>query len=340
MTDHPPHNPLLRIQNSRLLKYLLLFILAWCVIQVFGYFSTVITFVVFASILAFLLNYPVTWLQRYLPRAAAVVLVVLSGLFIIGGLGVTLGISLVAQAQQLLTNIPQEFDWLEYLQSYLTRFNIVVEVEVLEQQIRDQALAFLGIGISTIQQVLGNLLNLILIMVITFFMLLDGERPWQFLIGLCPTSYRERLPDAIKRNFIGFFWGQFIISLIFAVAVFIVFIVLQIPYALVLAAIVGFFDLIPGIGATLGVLLIALIVLPQGLGLSLQVIVICIILQQIQDNVLMPRIMKGSVNLNPVVLFVSLLIGARLAGLLGVFLAIPVTGTLVSVFHLEQLQGD
>ncbi len=340
MAEPPSKNPLLGLQNSQLLKYLLLFGLGWCLAQVLGYFSAVITFVVFASILAFLLNYPVTWLQQRMPRFVAVVVVMLVGLLIIGGAGITLGISLVTQAQQMLNNIPQEFDWLEYLQSYLTRFNLLVEVEVLEAQIRQQALNVLGLGVNAIQQVLGNVVNLILILVITFFMLLDGERPWQFLVSLLPESLQERLPEAIRRNFIGFFWGQFIISLIFAVAVFIVFLVLQIPYSLVLAAIVGFFDLIPGIGATLGVLLIALIVLPQGLWLSAQVIVICIILQQLQDNILMPRIMKGSVNLNPVVLFVSLLIGATLAGLLGVFLAIPVTGTLVSLFDLKQLQGE
>lgn len=340
MANPPPKNPLLSLQNSKLLKYLLLFALGWCLAQVLAYFSTVITFVVFASILAFLLNYPVTWLQRRMPRFVAVVVVMLVGLLIIGGAGITLGISLVTQAKQMLNNVPQEFDWLEYLQSYLTQFNIVVEVEVLEAQIRQQALNILGLGVNAIQQVLGNIVNLILILVITFFMLLDGERPWQFLVSLLPESLQERLPQAIRRNFIGFFWGQFIISFIFAVVVLIVFLVLQIPYSLVLAAIVGFFDLIPGIGATLGVLLIALIVLPQGLWLSVQVIIICIILQQLQDNILMPRIMKGSVNLNPVVLFVSLLIGATLAGLLGVFLAIPVTGTLVSLFDLKQLQGE
>lgn len=111
------------------------------------------------------------------------------------------------------------------------------------------------------------------------------------------------------------------------------------PYSLVLATIVGLFDLIPGIGATLGIFLVALIVLPQGIGLSIKLIISCVLLQQVEENLLMPRIMRGSVKLNPVVLFTALLIGAQVGGLFGLFLSIPVAGTLVSVFELEELQG-
>lgn len=70
-----------------------------------------------------------------------------------------------------------------------------------------------------------------------------------------------------------------------------VFILLDIPYALVMAAVVaGAFGLIPGIGATIGISLISLIILPQGILLSLKVLVGCIVLQQVEENLLMPRI--------------------------------------------------
>ncbi|HEY9735270.1 MAG TPA: AI-2E family transporter, partial [Trichocoleus sp.] len=102
----------------------------------------------------------------------------------------------------------------------------------------------------------------------------------------------------------------------------------------------GVFDLIPGIGATLGISLVCLISLPQGILLSLKVLVGCVLLQQVEENLLMPRIMQGSINMNPVVMFFALLVGARVAGLVGVFLSIPIAGVLISLLDLEALRGE
>lgn len=73
---------------------------------------------------------------------------------------------------------------------------------------------------------------------------------------------------------------------------------------------------------------------------ALKVLIGCILLQQVEENLLMPRIMKGSINLNPVVMFFALLVGARIAGLVGVFLSIPIAGVLISSFEIQEMQGD
>ncbi|MCU0570527.1 MAG: AI-2E family transporter [Oculatellaceae cyanobacterium Prado106] len=138
----------------------------------------------------------------------------------------------------------------------------------------------------------------------------------------------------------GFFWGRLLLSIFFGFSAFLVFILLGIPYALVLAAIAGVFDLIPGIGATIGITLVCLIILPQGILLSLKVLVGCIVLQQIEENLLMPRIMQGSVNMNPVIMFLALLIGARIAGLVGVFLSIPIAGMLIGLLDVDEMRGE
>ena len=117
-------------------------------------------------------------------------------------------------------------------------------------------------------------------------------------------------------------------------------IVLGSPYPLVLASVVGAFDLIPGIGATIGISLICLIILPQGIFLSLKVLAACIILEQIAENFVMPRIMKGSVDINPVIMFLALLVGARVAGVVGVFLAIPITGVIISLLDINEMRGE
>ena len=97
-----------------------------------------------------------------------------------------------------------------------------------------------------------------------------------------------------------------------------------------LAIVVGVLDAIPGIGATLGVIVAAtLVFLTQGQWLALQVVIASVVLQQIQDNLIHPRVMGLALEIQPVVLFFALFVGERLAGLLGVFLAIPVAGMIL-----------
>jgi predicted PurR-regulated permease PerM len=104
--------------------------------------------------------------------------------------------------------------------------------------------------------------------------------------------------------------------------------------------IVGILDMIPGIGATLGVGVISLIVLSQSIWLALQVLVASVVLQQIQDNLIAPRVMQNSLNINPVIVFFALLVGARVAGLLGIFLAIPIAAVLVTLFEIDEMKAE
>ena len=332
-----------QLNNAKLIRYVLLLAIGWALFQLLAYFSTVIAIFIFAGILAFLLSYPVRWAERFLPHGIAVILVFLLSLLVVGGLITTLGFAVLSQFQQILEQTPQFAEYiisvLESLQNILTRFNFNVDFQLIEEELRNQILAGIGTGWATFQGLLTNLIDLILIAVVAFFMLLDGKRVWNLLMKVFPPNIRERLTLAIQQNFLGFFWGRFLLSVFFGVSVFIVFIIMDLPYALFLAAIAGVFDLIPGIGATIGITLVALIVLPQGILVSVQVLVFSVLLQQVEENLLMPRIMQGSINMNPVFMFFALLVGARLAGLVGIFLSIPIAGVLISMFKIEEMQG-
>ncbi|MFQ3679720.1 MAG: AI-2E family transporter [Pseudanabaenaceae cyanobacterium] len=330
-----------RLTNERLTRYLLLMALGWAIAQILNYFSSVLTIFLLASILAFLLSYPVHGLTRWLPRSTAVTVVFLGALTLASAVGITIGLAIVAQTQQLLLDAPRQLDlflaWLEPIGEFLKQRRLEINIDALEEQLRQQVLLALEAGFTTVQKVLFGLVEAILVAVVGFFMLLDGDRPWQWCLSRLPPPLRTRVPEAIRRNFLGFFWGRFLLSVFFGISTFAVLLALRVPYALVLAAIAGLFDLIPGIGATLGIGLVAFIALPQGLWVSGAIVVGCVLLQQIEENLLMPRIMQGSVNLNPVVLFLALLVGAKIGGLLGLFLAIPLTGTVVSILGISEM---
>jgi predicted PurR-regulated permease PerM len=344
MNDTPKQKFWIRVNNSQLIRYLLFIILGWAIAQILAYFETVIVIFIFAAILAFLLNYPVRWLQRFLPRTFAVIVVVLLSLVIIGGLTLTLGFTLISQGQQLLDQLPILLEVLitigEQVENFLSRWNVELDFATIEEELRNQVLSGITIGLGIIPNLLTNLIDLLLIVIIAFFMLLDGKRIWHFVLKIFPQNRRDDIAIAIQQNFLGFFWGRFLLSVFFGVSIFIVFLILDLPYALILATIGGVFDLIPGIGATLGISLVSLIVLPQGIWISLIVLVSCIALQQVEENILMPRIMQGSLNINPVAMFFALLVGATVAGLVGVFISIPLAGVIISLFEIKEMKGE
>jgi predicted PurR-regulated permease PerM len=335
----PPH-----LSNTRLIRYLLLCGLGWISFLVLNYFAPVLIIFILAGILAFLLHYPVTYVQRWLPRGWAITLVTgVAGLLLLG-LVSTLGFTVLAQAQDVL-NRSQEIErsivnLLEAGENLLSRLNLSVDFQLIEKFIQNNLLNVTGVAFGAIQQFIYSLGYLVVVVIIALFMLADGARIWWFLIQPIPEPWRGRLTPAVQSNFLGFFWGRFLLSCFFGISILIVFWFMGLPQSLLLAVIAGMFDLIPGIGATLGIALISLIVLPNGLGTSLTVLVVCVIMQQIEENLLMPRVMKDSLNINPVFMFFALLLGARLAGIIGIFLAVPLAGVLVSVLEIEALKGQ
>ncbi|BAY97161.1 hypothetical protein NIES37_10980 [Tolypothrix tenuis PCC 7101] len=333
-----------RLNNLALVRFLLLVAAGWAIVQLLAYFQGVIVIFTFAAILAFLLSYPVKWLRRFLPHGVAVVLVFLLSIVVLGGIAITLGLAVLSQGQQLIDSITTFLNSLapliERLESFLRSRNLQIDLNFIEDQLRTQAINSLVNSLAILQQFLTNFVTFILIAVISFFMLLDGEKIWQLILKIVPSQKRNRFNRIIKKSFLGFFRGQLLLTLFLTTATFIVFVVLNVPFALLLSVIVGLLDVIPGIGATLGVSTITLIVLSQSVWLALKVLIACIVLQQIQDNLIAPRIMQGALNLNPIVVFFALLVGARVAGLLGIFISIPIAGVIVSLFEIEEMQAE
>ncbi|QLE56595.1 AI-2E family transporter [Nostoc sp. TCL26-01] len=333
-----------RLSNLALVRFLLLVASGWAIVQLLEYFQTVIIIFTFAAILAFLLSYPVQWLERFLPHSLAVVLVFLTSIVILGGLLITVGLAVLSQGQQLIDSISvflsSLLPFLERLEEFLRNRNLQIDLSVIQEQLRSQAVSTLVTSLAILQQFLTNFVTFILIAVVAFFMLLDGEKLWNFILKIVPQQHRTKFTKIIRRSFLGFFRGQLLLSLFLTSSTLIVFLLLQVPFALILSVIVGVVDIIPGIGATLGVSIITLIVLSQNVWLALKVLVACILLQQIQDNLIAPRIMQGALNLNPVVVFMALLVGANVAGLLGVFISIPITGVIVSLFEIDEMKAE
>jgi predicted PurR-regulated permease PerM len=333
-----------RLNNLVLVRFLLLVASGWAIILLLDYFQGVIVIFTFAAILAFLLSYPVQGLRRFLPHGIAVFVVFLISIVVLGGIAITLGLAVLSQGQQLIDSITAFLKsltpFIEGLEKFLRSRNLQIDLNFIEEQLRNQAINTLVSSLAILQQFLTNFVTFILIAVVAFFMLLDGEKIWHLILKIVPRQRRSRFTNIMKRSFLGFFRGQLLLTLFLTSATLFVFILLNVPFALLLSVVIGLLDVIPGIGATLGVSTVTLIVLSQNVWLALKVFVACIILQQIQDNLIAPRIMQGALNLNPIVIFFALLVGAKVAGLLGIFISIPIAGVIVSLFEIEEMQSE
>lgn len=333
-----------RLSNSFIIRFLLLFIFGWAILQLLTYFKTVVVIFTFAAILAALLNYPVRWLQRFLPRSVAVILVFFVSLLIIIALTITLGFAVLSQGRQLFDRVIEIGNSVGYLVEQLEVFlesrNLQVDLNFIAEPIRNFALSGINNILNLIGSSLTSFIDFIFIAVVTLFMLLNGKSVWRFVLKIVPERSRQRFADTVEEKLLGFFKGQLLLMLFLTTSTFIVFILLQVPFPLVLSLIIGVIDAIPGIGATLGVGTVFFILLTQDVLLAFKVLGVSIILQQIQDNLISPRVMQNSVNVNPVVTFFALLVGARIAGLLGVFLAVPIAGLVVSFLEIDELKGE
>jgi predicted PurR-regulated permease PerM len=175
------------------------------------------------------------------------------------------------------------------------------------------------------------LFNATLVLIIAFIMLIDGDRLWQrFLAALTPElrSEAELLRQSADRSFGGFIRGSLILGVIYGVATLAILVALGVPFAGVLAVLSGLTMVIPFFGpiiAEIPVLAVALLGAPD---VFVWVLVLTLALQQLVLNVIGPRIMSNAIGIHPIFVFLALLLGSRIAGFWGVFLAMPVAGVI------------
>lgn len=329
MTEPSHHDFWRSLNNSTLLRFLLLFACGWVIVQLIEYFYSIIAIFTIAAILAVLMSYPTRFLTRVMPRPLAITLTVLATLGLAIAFVSLLGFQIINEGQGLLNSISTTLQSSNLpFQKFLQQLNIEQIARVLQSS--------LGTGLGVVSGLFSNTFTAIFLFVIAIYMLADGRKIWSACLRLLPLRIRDRFDYEVQKNFLGFLRAQVLIVIFLATASLIVYSLLGVKFALILALVIGVLDAIPGVGATLAVIIVTLLVfLAQGQWMALKVLIASLILQQIQDNLINPRLMGKTLEINPVLLFLALFIGERIAGLLGVFLAIPIAGMMLSWYRSQ-----
>ncbi len=211
----------------------------------------------------------------------------------------------------------------------------------LDNSIKEIANNFGGTLFATTKGVVTGLVSIITIMVISFYLAVEESGMKNFIKHLAPfrhQAYVMRLVNKIQRKMGAWFLGQIILSAVIFGLVFIGLTVLKVKFALVLALVAGLLEIIPIIGPFVSGALAVFFAFLQSPTLAVAVIILWVVTQQLESHIIVPVVMSRSVGINPVLVILSVLVGATLGGIVGALIAIPVVSG-ISVFINDVIEG-
>jgi predicted PurR-regulated permease PerM len=341
MATSPAPERVIYIRTRTILQVLGI-VLATLAVITFVYLAWhIVTWILVAIFLALALNPAVEQFERRgMRRGYASATVFLLALAAIVGLGLLVLPPLVRQVSDFIEAVPDLVDDLVAGRGplgFLQRDYHIVER--IRAAIQDNGVGgVLGVtapAIAVAQSLFSVIIGLVAIAFLTYFMLLDGPRMLERFYDFLPESARprwQRVGHEIYRTVGGYVTGNIFISLIAGLAAMAVLFALGSSYSVALAVVVALLDLIPLAGATMAAVIVSAVVFVElGWVKGVIIVVFFLLYQQLENHVLQPVIYGRTVQLSPLIVLISVLIGAELAGILGALAAIPVAGIVQAV---------
>jgi predicted PurR-regulated permease PerM len=330
-----PESPRVEITFNRMYRWALaaglgLFTVAVTVFAVWTV-RDILVQVLIALFIAVSLDPAVRWLITHgVKRSIAVTIIFVVTLAILGGFIWSLVPPLYSQATELATKVP---DYLRELAQRSATYREVADRYGLTQKITEYAANLPGIigggALGFLQGLFTTIVNVLLVVVLTIYFMLDLPRLRRGLVRLFPRNLRPRAAQAtnvVVDKVGGYMIGNLIISLFAGVSSFVSLEALRVPFALPLAVFVAITDLIPLIGATVGAIgcvLVALVTVdiwPRAVILA----IFFLLYQQAENYLIAPRVLRNTVNMSSVAVLLAALIGGSILGVVGALMSIPV----------------
>lgn len=297
-----------------------------------------------ALIFAALIDPLADWFsKKRIPRVLSVLIIYAFLLAIIISLVLLLIPAMITQFSELVDNAA--FYWesasphlekiLGYVNLSITEIEFQKALEPITGNLSSAASAVFG----TISGILTGVAAVIIVLVITFYMVAEEDTARRFYRTLAPEKYHPYIAETlteIKRKFGAWMRGEILMAIIVGFLSYVALSILGVNHALLLGIIIGLAEFVPYLGPIVGATLAVFIAFADSPLKALLVLIIFILIQQLEAHLLYPKIMQKAVGLNPVISIVALLIGAKVAGIVGVLLAVPVAtaiGVVIQEFY-------
>lgn len=315
----------------------------WLLFQLAIFLEPITSIVITASLIAFLLGYAIEFLERQnISRNWAIASVLLLGLLFTAILLIFLGPLVWEQLNEFVIRVPQ---WIEgaknqdfsRLEDLPFLQNLPLDFTGLLSELKSQLSSTLEsttyILVDATLSTIASTVNLLTTIILSLLLVFNGDRLWNGLIEWLPLQWQDPVRDSLKSSFQGYFSGQATLALILATVLSIAFTLLDIPFGLLFGILIGLASAIP-FGGTITITIVSVLLAFQNIWLGLKVLLVALGLGQINENLVAPRLLSGATGLNPAIVILSLLIGVKLAGFLGLVLAVPVASFLKKIADL------
>ncbi|NCN07067.1 AI-2E family transporter [Candidatus Falkowbacteria bacterium] len=315
----------------------------------FLFFVRDVILIVFVSlILASALDPWVDYMQKHkIPRGFGILIIYLVAVLVLAGTVYLIIPPITIEVKNLSKDFPMYWEKINssvdsfrtYSDSHGWTENIQQSLDELQSNVGALAGAAGGI-FNTAFAFLGGIVSIFIVAVLTFYLTVEEHAMKRVLRSLVPVKYQPYVTHLVNRiqEKIGMWLrGQLILSLIIFLLSWFGLTILGVKYALVLALFAGVTELIPYLGPFIGAIPAIFIALTQAPILALFVLIVYVIIQQLENHVIVPKVMQKAVGLNPIITIISMMIGFKLAGVLGIVIAIPVA-TAISIALSDVLE--
>lgn len=263
-----------------------------------------------------------------IPKVLSIALAYVAIIAIVAGLIVSILPPLIEQSSRLIVAGP----------SLVAQFFNITNIDksVFSSEVTSLSRNLFSITLA----LFDNLLAIIFLLVLTFYMLLERDN-LETRIALLFKSRGERVRRSIvkiEERLGAWLRGQLVLSLIIGVLSYIGLVILDIPYALPLAMIAGIMEVIPVIGPIISAIPAIFVALTISPILSVGVAAMYFVIQQLENHLIVPQVMKRAVGLNPLIVILAIAIGSRLLGVAGALLAVPMA-VVFQIIAAEVIEG-
>ena len=312
-------------------------ILAYYLAQALVSLTSVLVLIVIALFLAVGLNPFVERLTaRGLQRRWAVLIVAGTCLLLFAGFVTAIAQPLAEQTTGLIASLPQHLEQVgrnATVRRLDAKYNVVGRLQSLLAQ-ADTAKMIAGGILGFGEFLISSVFKAFTVLVMTIYFLGSLPTIKQSTYQLIPASRRDRvgeLADGVLERVGGYVSGAVTVAALAGLASYLMLAVLNVPYMLPLALLIALTDFVPLVGATIGALIVTLVVLFDSPVKAVVVGIFFIVYQQFENFVIYPRVMARSVDVPPMIAVIAALIGAALLGVVGALLAIPLSAGLAYI---------
>jgi predicted PurR-regulated permease PerM len=277
----------------------------------------------------------VQWLQQRIPRLLAIVLVYLVLVLILVLISVIIFPPIIDQAQQASDRIPSIVDQLRQWLSQQTPVSGTEVINTLSSQIGNISSTLVSLPL----RVFSGAFEIGVLIFISIYGLIAAPALQSFILSLFPAEQGQRVLDVLQkmaRAMGGFVRGSVLNGLVVGIASYVGLLIIGVDYALVLGLLAGMLELIPNLGPIIASIPMIAIALADSTTKALIVVVFVIVMQQTENHLLVPNIMRTQADISPLLTVLALFIGGAIGGLLGALVAIPLAAAL-RVFVLEVI---